>query len=375
MRTRDARRLSQSAQEELRCRAVALVEEGRTQVEAAQIFDVSRQSVSEWVRAHRFGGDDALRARKRGRRAGEKTALEPWQQAQVAKAVREANPDQLRLPGFLWTRALVCELIDRRFGVRVSEKTAGRYLRAWGFTPQKPARRALERDPEAVRRWLEDVYPEIERRARRERARILWADEMGLRSDHAAGRSWSPQGQTPVIEGAGQRFSANVISAISNQGHLQFRVFSERFTTKVFIDFLRRLIRGAKGQKIVLILDGHPVHRAKKVRRWVEEHADEIELQLLPGYSPELNPLSCSTKTSRATPSAAAGRAIATRWSTTHGHTCAPPSAAPTASPATSRASTSATRKPRDGNCDGYLLSGVIIGAVCVLRSSTGGRR
>lgn len=290
MRTRDARRLSQDAQEELRLRAVALIEEGRTQVEAAEILDVSRQSVNEWARAHRVGGEEALRARKRGRKAGEKTALSARRQDQIAKAIRERNPDQLKLPGFLWTRALVCELIDRRYGVRVSEKTAGRYLRAWGFTPQKPARRALERDPKAVKRWLKETYPEIERRARHERARILWSDEMGLRSDHTAGRSWSPEGKTPIVEGTGKRFSTNVISAISNQGHLQFRVFAERFTAKVFIDFLRRLIRGAKGQKVILILDGHPVHHAKKVSRWVEKRADEIELEFLPGYSPELNP-------------------------------------------------------------------------------------
>jgi transposase len=282
--------LPQAAQEELRRRAVALVGEGHTQTEAAQLLDVSRQSVSEWVRAHRLGGDEALAAGRRGRRPGEKTALAPWQQAQIAKVIRDKNPDQLRLPGFLWTRALACELIDRRFGVRVAEKTAGRYLRSWGFSPQKPARRALEQNPELVAGWLQERYPEIERRARRERARILWADEMGLRSDHTAGRSWSPVGQTPIVGGTGKRFGANVISAISNKGHLQFGVFKERFTAPVFIDFLGRLIRQADGQKVILILDGHPVHRAKKVRQWVEARADAIELQFLPGYSPELNP-------------------------------------------------------------------------------------
>jgi transposase len=256
----------------------------------AGVLDVSRQSVSEWVRAHRLGGDAALAAGKRGRRPGEKTALAPGQQAQIAKAIRDKNPDQLRLPGFLWTRALVCELIDRRFGIRVAEKTVGRYLRAWGFSPQKPARRALEQNPELVARWLDERYPEIEARAHHEKALILWADEMGLRSDHTAGRSWSPVGRTPVVEGTGQRFGANVISAISNKGRLQFRVFRQRFTTPVFIDFLARLVRQAGGQKIILILDGHPVHRAKKVRAWVHAHAEQIELQFLPGYSPELNP-------------------------------------------------------------------------------------
>jgi transposase len=290
MTSRDARCLSPAAQEELRRRAVVLVAEGRSQTEAATLLDVSRQSVSEWVRAHRLGGDDALASGRRGRRPGQKTALTARQQAQIARAIEEKNPDQLKLPGFLWTRALVCELVHRRYGIRIAEKTAGRYLRAWGFSPQKPARRALEQNPEAVSRWLDERYPEIERRAYRERALILWADEMGLRSDHSAGRSWSPVGRTPLIEGTGQRFGANVISAISNKGHLQFRVFKERFVAQVFIDFLSRLTRQADGQKIILILDRHPVHRARKVREWVTAHGEQIELQFLPGYSPELNP-------------------------------------------------------------------------------------
>ena len=283
--------MPQAAQEELRRRAVALVGEGRSQTEVAGLLDVSRQSVSEWVRAHRLGGEQALAAGRRGRRTGEKTALLPWQQAKIAKAIRDQNPDQLKLPGFLWTRALVCELIERRFGIRVGEKTAGRYLRAWGFSPQKPARRAFERNPELVARWLDQRYPELERRAYRERALILWADEMGLRSDHTAGRSWAPVGQTPIVQGTGQRFGANVISAISNKGRLQFSVFKQRFTAAVLIDFLARLVRQADGQKIILILDGHPVHRAKKVREWVAAHTEQIELQYLPGYSPELNPV------------------------------------------------------------------------------------
>lgn len=282
--------MPQAAQEELRRRAVRLVDLGKTQVEVAETLGVRRQAVGRWVRAHRLRGDQALAAGKRGRRPGEKTALTPSQQAQISKAIREKNPDQLKLPGFLWTRALVCELIERRFGIRVAEKTAGRYLRAWGFSPQKPARRAFEQNPEMVKRWLDERYPEIEQRARREKSLILWADEMGLRSDHTAGRSWSPVGKTPVVEGTGQRFGANVVSAISNKGHLQFRVFKEKFVAKVFIDFLHRLIRQSNGQKIILILDGHPVHRSKKVKAWVQTHADQIELQFLPGYSPELNP-------------------------------------------------------------------------------------
>jgi transposase len=267
--------------------------DGLSQVETAGLLGVARQAVGRWVNAFRQGGEAALAAGKRGRRHGEQTALEPWQQAQIAKAIRERNPDQLQLPGFLWTRALVCELVERRFGIRIAEKTAGRYLRRWGFSPQKPVRRAYEQSDAKVRTWLEETYPAIEKRARKEGAEILWADEMGMRSDHTTGTSWSPVGQTPVVKGTGKRFKTNMIAAISNTGTLRFRVFHERFTAKLFIDFMRRLTRDAKGRKIILIVDGHPSHRAKLARQWAADRPELIELVFMPGYSPELNPAEC----------------------------------------------------------------------------------
>jgi transposase len=285
------RRLSPQAQEELRRRAVAaVVVEGRSQGEVARLFGVSRQSVNLWVAAHRRGGGRALASGKRGRRPGEQRALKPWQQAQIAKAIKEKNPDQLKLPFFLWTREAVRELIVRRFRIRLSLVTVGNYLRQWGFTPQKPLRRAFEQDAERVRRWLAQDYPAIAAAARREGAEILWADEMALRSDHAAGRSYGKRGQTPVVPAAGRRFSTNVISAISNRGRLHFRVFTSSFTGELFIDFLRRLCRQLGGRKLYLIVDGHPVHRSGKVRAWLRAHQDELALFYLPPYSPELNP-------------------------------------------------------------------------------------
>jgi transposase len=230
-----------------------------------------------------------LAARRRGRRGGH-TKLTDAQQQKIARLIVGNNPDQLKLPGFLWTRALVRDLIRQRFSVEVGEDTVGRYLRAWGFSPQKPMRRAYEQSDEAVRQWLEQRYPEIEKRARRERAEILWADESGLRSDHTAGRTWAPVGQTPVTKGTGKRFKANMIAAISNTGTLRFRVFDERFTGPLFLDFLRRLVKDNQGRKIMLIVDGHPAHRARIVRDWVAANPSLIELHFLPGYSPELNP-------------------------------------------------------------------------------------
>jgi transposase len=193
------------------------------------------------------------------------------------------------LPFALWTRDAVRQLIADRFGIRLSVSTIGRYLKRWGFTPQKPLRRAYERDPAAVEEWLDEEYPAIRRQAKRENAEIHWGDEMGLRSDHQTGTSYGRRGQTPVIPGTGQRFRCNMISTITNHGRLTLMVFKKRFTSEVMLQFLRRLLRQAK-RKVFLIVDGHPVHRSGKVQRWIEQHARQLRLFFLPGYSPELNP-------------------------------------------------------------------------------------
>ena len=245
-----------------------------------------------WAAKHAVGGDGALSRQRRGRRPGH-TKLTDAQQQRIAALVAGKNPDQLSLPGFLWTRALVAQLIWQQLRVRVGQDTVGRYLRSWGMSPQKPMRRAYEQSDEAVRTWLRERYPQVVKQARKDRAEILWLDESGLRSDHTAGRSWAPKGRTPVTKGTGKRFSANMIAAIANTGSLRFSVFDGRFTGPVFLDFLKRLVKDAAGRKIVLILDGHPVHRSRLVNDWAAKRPDLIELVLLPGYSPELNPAEC----------------------------------------------------------------------------------
>ena len=291
MADEDTRSLPPAAQAALRSRAVRAVLDGMTQAEAAQVFGVHHNAVNRWIKRYREGGWAGLSERRRGRRPGEQAALSQSQQQEVMALVRDSTPDQLGLPGFLWTRDAVAELITRRYGLGLARTTVGGYLRGWGFSPQKPQRRALERNPAAVRRWLAETYPAICARARREGGMVLWLDEMGGRSDAAAGRSWAPVGQTPVSKGTGKRFRVNMLSAVSNAGMLRFRLFTGSFTGAVFIDFLGRLVRDGAGGKVHLIVDGHPVHRAGLVSAWVGRHGDRIELHFLPGYSPELNPV------------------------------------------------------------------------------------
>jgi transposase len=286
---KDARSLSPKAQEVLRMRAVAAVTSKQmTQVEAAHTFGVTRQAVGVWVRKARTDGEAALVAKPKGRpRTGGR--LSKRQAAAVCRAIRDRHPEQLRLPFVLWTAAAVRQWIRRKYNVTCSLRTVQRYLKAWGFTPQKPRRRAWEQDGAAVQRWLHEEYPAICSEAKRRRARIYWGDEMGVRSDHQAGRSYAPKGRTPVVPGTGRRFGCNTISAITNRGDLAFMVFKKRFTTDVFLRFLRRLVQQA-GRRLFLIVDSHPVHKSRKVQQWLASHAEAIRVFYLPGYSPELNP-------------------------------------------------------------------------------------
>jgi transposase len=287
MSKQDTRRLSPAAQEALRVRVIQALRGGMRKSHAARAFGVSRTSIDTWLGQVSQSGLRALKSRKRGRKKGSR--LKGHQAATTVRLITDRCPDQLKLPFFLWTREAVGALLSRRFGLKVSVWTAGRYLKAWGLTPQKPLRRAYEQDPAAVKRWLREEYPAIRGAAKREKAEIHWGDQMGLRSDHQTGTTYGRRGQTPVIPATGQRFGCNLMSTLTNRGTLTFMVFKRRFTAAVCIQFLRRLIRQRK-RKVYLILDRHPVHQSVAVKRWIEQHASRLRLYLLPGYSPELNP-------------------------------------------------------------------------------------
>jgi transposase len=289
MERQDTRLLSPAAQEALRRRVMAAIEQDKlTPAEAARRFGVSRQSIYNWKGKVEKGGQGGLKSRKRGPR--HVSRLAPHAAATTVRLITDRCPDQLKLPYALWTREAVQVLIKRRFGVAVSVWTVGRYLKRWGLTPQKPVRRAFERDPVAVQHWLDTEYPAIAAAAKRDKAEIHWGDEMGLRSDHQTGTSYSLKGRTPVFPGTGQCFRCNMISTVTNRGRLAFMVYKQRFTAAIFLRFLRRLLRHAKGKMLYLIVDGHPVHRSAAVRRWLEKHANSIRMFRLPAYSPELNP-------------------------------------------------------------------------------------
>ena len=284
----DARTLEPSALHLLRLQVVQAVRGGMSQTDAAHTFRASLRAVSKWRRLDREGGLRALTLKRRGRRPGE-GRLNAKRAGRIRSLIVGKLPDQLKLPFYLWTRAAVASLIAREYGIEVSLVTVGRYLRAWGLSPQKPVRRAYERNDAAIARWLKQEYPMLARQAKRDHAAIYWGDEMGLRSDHVSGTSYAPVGHTPVIRATGQRFGCNMISAITNKGALAFMVFQGKFKAPVFAEFMKRLLKQIDS-RIYLIVDGHPVHRSGAATRFAARHSSRLRLIRMPGYCPELNP-------------------------------------------------------------------------------------
>lgn len=289
MEKRDARKISSEAQYELRCRCLRMVRQGMKQVEVASILEVSRTSVVRWLRNYRQKGMNGLKQKTRGRRHGQKRRLDREQERSIQRMLVDKTPDQLKLPFALWTRRTVQEAIAEHYGVKLPIRTVGEYLHRWGFTPQKPVKRAYEQQPERVRKWLDEEYPSIALKAREERAEILWGDETGISSEDNRGRGYAPKGRTPVVYGPGKRFSASMISAINNQGKMRFMVYEGALRVDKFLKFLRRVIKDA-GRKVFLVVDNLRVHHAIKVRKWIDKHKDKIEIFFLPPYSPEHNP-------------------------------------------------------------------------------------
>jgi transposase len=275
-----------------------LIKLGRKKGEVALIIGVRSASISEWWKNYKDNGIKGLSSKKRGVKSEDKKLLSTKQEQEIQRMIIDTMPDQLKLDFALWTRKAVKELVEREFGVALAINTMGDYLRKWGFTPQKPKKKAYEQCSKKVQKWLDEEYPAIQKRAKEENAEIQWGDETGVRNNCQHGRSYAPKGKTPTKKSMSKRFSMNMISTVTNQGKVQFMIYSENMNSDKFIEFLKQLIKNNE-QKIFLILDNLRVHHSHIVKDWIAENKEKIELFFLPAYSPEKNPdeyLNCDLK-------------------------------------------------------------------------------
>ena len=286
MKTTDARKLDHKTLTELRKRGVASVQEGQSPEVVAKALGINRVTIYGWLSRYRHGGWDALDAKKRG---GRTPRLDGKALKWVYDIVTSKNPLQLKFTFALWTAKMVGQIINQRLGIKLSKASVCRLLGQLGLTPQRPVWRAYQQKPEEVQKWLEAEYPDIRRLARQNKALIFFGDEAGVRSDYHSGTTWGVKGKTPVVSSTGARFGLNLISAVSAQGEFRFMTVRGRVGAAQFIEFIKRLIHGVE-RMVFLIVDGHPAHKAKMVKRFLKTVQDRFRLFYLPPYSPELNP-------------------------------------------------------------------------------------
>lgn len=289
MENKDGRKLNQETQEELRIRCVKLVLSGKKHQEVAEIMGFTRQVITRWYGIYKKGGMKALKKKTRGRRQGNQRRLTQVQEKRIKQLIKDKTPDQLKLSFALWTRQAVKEIVEQEFAINLPIRTIGEYLKRWGYTPQKPLKRAYEQQPKAVQKWLNETYPEIEKQAKEEGAEIHWGDETGVNNQSNTVRSYAPKGQTPVVKRMAKKISTSMISSVSNKGKIRFMIYDGALNTEKFKKFLIQLIKG-NTKKIFLIVDNLRVHHAKNLKPWLEKQEDKIKLFYLPSYSPEKNP-------------------------------------------------------------------------------------
>lgn len=284
----DGRKLSKSARSNLQYIAISRVHSGEHPEVVIKSLGLSASTIYLWLSKYRVGGWGALKDRK-GDGGGRPRKLTASHIKFIYKAVTGGDPRQQSFDFALWTRELVVKLIWKKFKIKLSRWSVGRLLNQLGLSCQKPIRRAYQRDPVRVERWLKKQFPQIKAFAKKKDATIYFADEAGIRSDHQSGTTWGKIGETPEVLSNGNRVSLNMISAVSPSGHMKFMVINGRFNAGVFIDFIKRLLDGTT-KPIVLIVDGHPAHKAKKVTNFLKSVSERFRMFFLPPYSPDLNP-------------------------------------------------------------------------------------
>lgn len=285
-RTSDGRSLDHHTLQVMRQQAVKAIQQGESATSVAKAYGVNPRTVFRWLADYASGGQKALLAKPIPGRPQKVTADEMrW----LARVIRDETPQQHQFEFALWTLALVGEVLYRQFGKRLSKASISRLLRILGFSVQRPLYRAWQQDPALVADWQAQIYPAIQAEARAAGAILYFGDEAGMRSDHHAGTTWAPVGQTPIVKATGRRFSLNMLSAVSAQGEFRFMLHDGSVGARVFCAFLKRLLVGAT-RPVFLIVDGHPAHKAKLVQDFVAAQQGRLKLFFLPPYSPQLNP-------------------------------------------------------------------------------------
>jgi transposase len=285
---RDGRTLDHRTLEAIRLMAVERVREGERASEVIEAYGFNRTTIYKWLKAA-FRPGVGIKALRSTKATGRPRSLSPAQERQVFRWINGRDPRQYGLDFGLWTRTVVAELIEKKFGVHLGVSAVGELLAKLGLTPQKPLQRAYQRDPQAIERWQRETYPAIARKAKRQGAEVFFWDESGFRADTVHGKTWGVRGQTPVVERPGQRQSVSAASAVTAQGAFWFCVYEGALNGELFVELLKKMMHRRR-KPVHLVLDSLPAHKRAIVSEYVASTKGRLTLHFLPGYAPDLNP-------------------------------------------------------------------------------------
>ena len=259
--------------------------EGWSQRTIAEALGVSRPAVSQWLAAAERGGPNALCSHPAPGRNCRLTA----EQKRLIPEFLWHGPEAYGFRGRVWTCARIAQVIEEEFGVRYHRDHVGRLLKELQWTAQMPIRRAIQRDEPAIERWRAEVWPELRKRASRERRVLVFEDESGFYLLPGLVRTYAPEGQTPVIHERQTRDHLSVMGGMTPEGKVFTLARQDSLNGLHVIVFLIHLLRVA-GERLLLIWDGSPIHRRTEVRDFVSSTRGKVWLEAMPGYAPDLNP-------------------------------------------------------------------------------------
>jgi transposase len=263
-----------------------VIEDGESPSEIMRSYGLCRTTIYPWLRDFKDKGWEAL---AESIAQGPEPKLTDKQKQQVKRWILGKDPRQYGFDFGLWSRRIVQQLIQEKMGIELCLTSVGKLLASMNITPQKPLRRAYERDPVAVALWEKETYRQLKKRAKRLGAKIFFSDEAGFQSDPVLGRTYGLKGHTPVVTTSGQRQSLNVISAVNARGEFWAVTYTGKLNAESFVVFLQNFMSSQSG-KIFLVVDGHPAHKANAVKSYIQSLKGRLELHFLPPYAPDLNP-------------------------------------------------------------------------------------
>jgi len=280
--------MSRAEQRSLKRKEVveAIILRNEPVVLVARIYHLSERTIFDWLARYRSGGWHALIENSRKGRPSKVSGEDmKW----LYDAITMGNPLNHKLPFCLWTLNTIRTLLETERKVTLAKSSVGRLLSHLGLSPQRPLYKSYKQDPQKVKDYLAQTYPEAVIEAKRHKARIYFIDEAAFRSDAHRGTTWGKIGETPVVKDSGGRFGFKLVSAVSARGDMHFDVIEDRMNSEKFIDFLKKLRQDADSP-VFVIADNARYHHSKLVQAFLKTQSGKIMMAFLPAYSPELNP-------------------------------------------------------------------------------------